>query len=158
MKITKKQLVITLLSILICVVALTFTILDATGTITLWSYLWHPAFTFLLFAFAGFGIICIVLGVSKKSPWFYFLSAILLGLALFGILIHYLAWWICLIAIIVLWIISALLSFISTGNKTESIALNDKPDYKNYKERREEKLKAEQEKGEEELPEIKSFK
>ena len=46
----------------------------------------------------------------------------------------------------------------STGNKTESIALNDSPDYKNYKERREEKLKAEQEKGEEELPEIKSFK
>ena len=158
MKTTKKQLIIAISSLLILVIALTFCILDFTGIVKFWQWAWHPILTFLLFAFVGFGFICMILGILNKSPWFYFLTSVLLSMALFGILFHYIPWWICLIAVIVLCSITALFSFITAGNKTENIALNDKPEYKNYKERREEKLKAEAENEKEELPEIKSFK
>lgn len=156
MKSNKKQLIIVLLSILICIVAFTFCILDFTGSVVIWGYLWHPILTFFLIVCVGFGVICFVLGVLDKLPWFYFLASVLLGLSVVGILIHYVPWWICLIAIVVVWIITALICLVSAGNHTESIALNDKPDYKNYKERRAEKLEAEDK--DEDIPEIKSFK
>ena len=158
MKITKNQLIISIVSILISVTSLVFCILDFTGALKLWLTAWHPILTFLLFMFIGFGVLTIVLGAVRKSPWLYFLSSILFGLSIFGILFHYLPWWICLIALVVLWIIIGLLSFVSAGNKTESIALNNSEDYKNYKERRAEKFQAEESKEKEELPEIKSFK
>lgn len=44
------------------------------------------------------------------------------------------------------------------GNQTEEISLNKSPDYKNYQERKAEKLAKEEEKVEEELPTLKSFK
>ena len=154
MKITKKQLAITCVSALVLILALLFMILDFCKVVKFWDYAWHPILTFLLFVFLGFGVICFTLGISKKSPFYFMLSAVLIGLGLFGIIMHYIIWWICLIAVVVLWIIVALVSFISAGNKTESISLNASPDYKNYKERRAEEIET----PEEELPEIKSFK
>ena len=60
---------------------------------------------------------------------------------------------------VVLFAFFVLVNFLRSGNKTEEIALNKSPDYKNYEERKAEREA--QEKAEEENyvpPEIKSFK
>ena len=49
------------------------------------------------------------------------------------------------------------LSFIIAGNKTEDIALNNHIEYKNYKQRKEEKIKLEQEEEKIKVPKIKSY-
>ena len=101
-----------------------------------------------------------VLAFKNASPWFFFVSAILLGIAAFYVLIQYVAWWICLIIVFVDWGIFAVTSYMVAGNQTENIALNKSPDYKTFEERKaEEKAKEEkEEKPEKPLPQIKSFK
>lgn len=155
MKITKKQFAVAIISMAILIVSLAITLADALVPLNFWI---HPVLTFFFCAFVGFGILLIALGFIKSSPWYFFLSSILIGLALFYAMAQYLEWWLGLIIVGVIWIILATLSIISAGNGTEDIALNKSSDYKTYQERVEEKKKLEEQKPKEELPEIKSFK
>ena len=153
MKISKKSLLLAVVSIAIVVASFVVMLLDALIPIGIWV---HPILTLLLCLFVGFGIMTLVMGFTSKSPWWFMISAILLGLALIYVIANVTPlWWIGLIAVIILWVIVALFSFISAGNKTESIALNKDPEYKDYNERKEEAKEAPEEK--EELPELKRF-
>ena len=134
---SRKNLILGVISIAILLVSLAVMLLDIFVPLNFWT---HPSLTFFFCAFVGFGITCFVLGFLNKSTWFFFLSSILLGLALFYAMMQYVAWWVGLIIVLVLWIIFAVLSVISLGKKTE-YADNDNPDYKDYKQRREEKIK-----------------
>ncbi len=155
MKITKKQLILSIASIAILLISLAVMLCDFLVPLNIWIF---PVLTFLFCLFIGFGIMSLILGFYYRSPWYFFLSAILLGLALFYAVIQYVTWWICLVVLLVLWAIVAIVSYMSSGNKTEDIALNKSPEYKNYNQRKAEKLKAEAEKEPDEMPEIKSFK
>ncbi len=151
MKITKKQLVITLSSIVILLASLAVMICDFVVPLDFWT---HPILTFLFCNSVGFFALCLIVGLANKSVFNFFISAICVTFAVIYAFAHYSFWWIGLFVLVVLWAIIALVSFMIMGSKTEAIALNENPDYKNYKERaKEEKI---QEK--EELPEIKSFK
>ncbi len=155
MKITKKQFFISILSILIFLSSLALMFCDIFIPLNIWT---HPVLTFIFALFVGFGLMTFVLGVIKGTPWYFFLSAVLIGLSGFYVLIQYLKFWIALIILFVFLAIMPVVSIIFSGNKTESIALNKSPDYKNYHERKAEKSTKEKEEPEEELPEIKSFK
>lgn len=153
---SKKSLVKGLISITILLLSLIFTLIDALVPLKIWT---HPILNFLFCNFIGFGIFTLVLGFKKGSVWFFFLSSILLGLAFFYALVQYVAWWLCLLIVSVVWIIFAILSFMSNGSKTEDISLNKDENYKTFEQRKaEEKEKESSEKTKEELPEIKSFK
>lgn len=144
-------------SIAILVVSLVVTLCDALVPLNIWV---HPILTFLFCAFVGFGAMLLACAFIKHSPFYFFLSAGLLGLALFYAVINYTEWWIALIALFVTWGVFACLSFLVNGNKTEDIALNKSENYKNYEQRRAEKQAAEakEEENPKELPKIKSFK
>lgn len=156
---TKKNLLLGVLSICIFVLSLTFAILNA---VLPFDFLTHPILNFLLGLAIGFGIMTLVLGFKNRSPWFFFLSAILLGLAVLYVTLYYLwsLWWLCILIFVVLLAVVAMTSVMTAGNKTEEIALNKSPDYKTFEERKaEEKAKAaNEEKTEKPLPQIKSFK
>ena len=126
------------------------------------DFLFHPILNFLLIVFAGFGLFNLISGFVKKYPAYFFLSAILIGLsALYVLLVTVSAWWVAVVSCVVLIILIACLSLIVCGNRTEDIALNKDPEYKNYEERKVEKQQAdelERKTEEENLPQIKSFK
>lgn len=153
----EKNKVVLLVSIAILVASLAITLCDALIPLGVWV---HPILTFLFCLFVGFGVTLVVLAFVVRSPFYFFLSAGLLGLALFYALVNYMEWWICLIALFVTWGVFACLSFLVNGNKTEDIALNKSKDYKDYKTRKAEKEAAEAKESEsqKELPKIKSFK
>ncbi len=157
MKISKKQKIVSVFSILIILISLAVMLCDFLIPLNFWTF---PLLNFLFCLFVGFGLLGLGLGFVNRSPWYFFISSTLLGLALFYAIIQYVIWWICIVIFFVLLAVVAIVSFMTAGNKTEDVALNKSPEYKNYEQRRAEKLeaeaKAEQEK--EELPEIKSFK
>ena len=155
MKLTKKQLAGSIIALLIVLVSLAVTICD--WAIPLNIYV-HPVLTFFMCLFGGLGIMCLVYGIIGKSPWYFFLCAVLLGLSGFYIAVNNIAWWISLIIVFAFWVIIGILSYITAGNKTEDIALNKSPEYKDYKTRKAEKEAAEAAAEPEELPKIKSFK
>ena len=155
MKISKKQLLISVVSLAILVVSILFLLLDVLLPIGLWM---HPALNFLFVNFVGFGVLTLVLGFSRKSPWYFFLSGLLIGLAVVYALIQYVEWWAAILIAVAIWIVFAIISFIKAGNKTEEIAMNTSSDYKNYEQRKAEKEAAEADKVPEELPKLKSFK
>ncbi len=155
MKITRKQLVYGIVSIVILLASLSLTLCDALIPLNIWV---HPALTFVFALAVGFGAMCVVLGVAKKSAWYIFLAAILLGIALFYVLIHYIKWWLVLITIVVFWLIIRVICFLIINNNTENIALNKSKDYKNYEERCAEKATTESDVKPEDLPKIKTFK
>ena len=155
MKITKSKLTLGILAIVVLMSALSFMLCDIFIPLNLWV---HPVLNFLFIILAGFGTFCAVLAFAKKSSWYFFVCAILLGLALFYVLINYLKWWIAIIVVIVFATIICLFSFITSSNKTENIALNASPDYKNYEQRKAEEQALKGKEETEKLPEIKSFK
>ena len=157
MKLTKKRLAVSIAAIAILVVSLAVALCDALIPLDIWV---HPILTFLFCIFVGFGVMCLVFGFTKKSPWYFFLSAIFLGLAFVYAFCCSVPdfWWISLIVVAVIWAIFAILSFMSSGSHSEDIALNKSPDYKNYEQRKADRERAESEKQPEPLPEIKSFK
>ena len=150
-----KRLVLGLTSIAVILVSLAVMLVDIFAPLNLWT---HPVLNLLFCMFVGFGILTLVLAVKSKSPWCFFLSAFLLGLALFYALMQYVKWWIALVVLLLLLIVVAIISVIVAGNKTEDIALNKSAEYKDYKQRREEKIAKEENEQPEELPQIKSFK
>lgn len=155
----KKNLLLGIISICIFVFALTFTILNA---VLPFKFLTHPALNFFLCLFVGFGIMTLVLAFKNRSPWFFFLTAILLGLSALYVTLYYLTslWWLCIIIFVVILAVVALTSIMVAGNKTEEIALNKSPDYKTFEQRKteEQEKDANTEKTEKPLPQIKSFK
>ncbi len=155
MKVKKSKLFVVIASLIVLVASLVVMLCDALIPLNFWV---HPALNFVFCLFVGFGVICMVLGFVKVSPWHFFLSAILLGLALIYALSQYIVWWIGLIIVAVIWAIFAILSFLIGGGKTEDIALNKSPNYKTYDQRKSEKEKQNAVNTSKELPEIKSFK
>lgn len=155
MKNNKKRLITGIISIIILLVSLTITLCDALIPLDIWI---HPALTFFFCLFVGFGALCLGFGFAKKSVWYFFLSAVLLGLAFAYAMSQYVEWWIGVIIVGVVWAIFGTLSIISNGNRTEDIALNKSADYKNYEQRKAEKEEAEKNAEPQELPKIKSFK
>lgn len=155
MKISKKQLFVSIASIAVVLISLAVLLCDYLIPIRFWT---HPMLNFLFCIFLGFGIIAFVLGVANKSPWYFFLCSLCVGLSLIYLMLQYLPWWIGLVIVCCAWFILVMISIISSGNKTEDIALNKRSDYKDYNQRNAEKLAEEQNKPQEELPEIKSFK
>ncbi len=118
----------------------------------------HPLLNFAFLLAIDFGVLFAVMGFIKKSPAYFFLSAPLLALSLTYVLVCcLLPWWLILICALVVLVLISLFSLISAGNKTEDIALNKSTEYKNYEQRKAEKEALEDEKPEEELPQIKSF-
>lgn len=154
---TKKNLLLGIISICILALSLIFAIVDWAVPLNVWT---HPVLNFLLGLAVGFGIMTLVLAFKNRSPWYFFLSVILFGLAALYITLQYIVWWLCLIVIVVLVAVTAITSIMVAGNQTENIALNKSPDYKTFDERKaEEKAKeANEEKVEKPLPKIKSFK
>ena len=146
-----------LVSIAILAVSLVVTLCDALVPLEIWV---HPILTFLFCLFVGFGVALVILAFIARSPFYFFLSAGLLGFALFYVLVNYMEWWIGLIALLVTWGVFACLSFLVNGNRTEDIALNKSENYKDYKTRKAERETAEAKESEsqKELPEIKTFK
>ena len=157
MKITKNQFCYAITSICILVASVTFLILNFLLFPDFWI---HPILNFFFVLFIGFGIVSLVKAFACKAPIYFFLASLLLGLSIFYVCFIYLngIWWICLIVLVVFMLIISITSFIMAGNKTEAIALNKDPEYKNYEQRKAEKEAEEANKPKEELPEIKSFK
>ena len=154
MKISKRQLIVSLISILIVLGSLAFMLCDFLIPLNVWT---HPVLNFFFCLFLGFGIMTMVIGFIKSSPWYFFLSSMLFGLTLIYALLQYLPWWIGVVIVVVVWVICAIVSFMSNGSQTENVALNNSPEYKTYEERKAEEENAKTEEKEE-LPEIKSFK
>lgn len=151
-----KNTLLYVISLCVFVVALVVAIVDFAVPLNLWI---HPLLNFLFFIALGFGIMCVALGFMKKSPWYFFLSSVLLAISLVYILISYkVVWYIVLISAVALLLVIMSLSFIIAGNQTEDIALNKSEDYKNYEQRKAEKEQAAAIEEKEELPQIKSFK
>ena len=155
MKVSKKSITLGIISLIIVLASITLCILDWAIPLNIFI---HPVLTLLLVAFAGFGLLTLVLAFSKKSPWFFFASALLMGPAVLYVTIMYLDWWISLIIMLAVWAVWGILSVIVCGNKTEAIAENESPDYKDYEERRREKELEEAMNPAEPIPQIKSFK
>ena len=154
MKNTNTRKILSLISILIVLASTALMFVDI---FTDFTFGFHPALTFLFVLLAGFGIMSLSLGITRKSPAYFFLSSLLLGLALLYVFIIYVkAWWLIIILMFVVWSLMAILSLMRNGNRTEDIALNKDENYKNYQQRKAEK--ALQEEKEEKIPEIKSFK
>ena len=153
----RNSVIMGIVAIAILCIALVFTLLDALIPI---EFLIHPALNFLLIVFTGFGIMLAITGFVKKSTWFFFLGAALLGFALFYVLINFVVWWLCLIIVPAFWGIFAIISVIRAGNMTESVALNNSDDYKTFDERKAEDAKNAKPDADdtEELPKLKSFK
>ncbi len=123
-------------------------------------YTYPSLFSFALF-FSLFGVSYLVITILKKDAIAYYASAlsIVIGLVLFLITAKVNAWIIIAVAVVLL-IVAFLLGMVFSAEKLTApmIAKNETDDYKNYKERRAEAEKNKEEKKEEELPEIKSYK
>lgn len=154
---SKKNLLSGIVAVCILVLSLVFTLLDALIPLNIWT---HPALNFLFCIFLGFGVMTLVFAFKKESAWFFFLSAVLLGLAFFYVLMQYILWWIALIVLVVVLVIFAVVSFIVAGSQTENIALNKSSEYKTFEERKAEEIERlkNEENTEKPLPQIKSFK
>lgn len=120
----------------------------------------HPLFLFALVISVGFGVLELVLAVKYKSPFRFMLAAVLFAYAVSYSLADFakMPWWLIMLIAVVVCGLFVGLSYVLCGNRTEEIALNESPDYKNYEQRRAEREAAEKNEEEKELPKIKSFK
>lgn len=155
MRKSKNQVLLSIISILIIIVAIAVMICDWAVPLNIFM---HPVLTFFMIVFGGFGILCYALGGVKKSSWFFLIGAFQIGLVIIYVLICVrVYWYIALIVMLSFWTITGIVTFLVCGNKTEEIALNKSSNYKDYKQRNAEQQKDDNTKNEE-LPEIKSFK
>ena len=130
MKLTKKQAVYAVVATFVCILAMIMTILEYEKVFVICS---HPVYMFFLVLSAGLGILLIAQGIIEQSPFRFFLAAVLVVYAISYSLIDFanLPWWIVVIVAAVVLIAFATLSLLRAGNKTEGIALNKYPEYKN---------------------------
>lgn len=157
MKCSKNNLFLAVASTIIIVASIVVMLLDLFIPLNFWV---HPFLNFVFCLFTGFGILFLIKGIMNKSVFNFFVAVVIVGFALFYALINILTselWWVALLITLSVWLVSAVWSLVFFGNRTEKIALNSSPDYKNYKERKSEKEKLEKVE-EEEIPKLKSFK
>jgi fatty acid desaturase len=157
MKFSKSKMCVGITAIAILLVSLTITLLDVLIPLNFWI---HPVLTFFFCAFLGLGVLSVTFGFVKRTSWFVFVGAILFSLSVFYAVFNLISlWWVGLIVALVILVVFAIVGFMAFGNKNE-IVDNDSnnAEYKDYKQRRAEKLEAEKNAEPEELPEIKSFK
>ena len=124
------------------------------------DFLFHPALNAVALLSLLFAIVSYVKAFSAKAPVYFMLGGILLSLVVLYLLLSLFIkfWWVAILVTAALLMITALVSYIIAGNKTEQIALNKSPEYKNYEERMKEKYEQAEKEDKKELPEIKSFK
>lgn len=124
------------------------------------DFLVHPVLNAVALASVLFAVTSYIKACSEKAPVYFMLGGILLGVVILYVLLSLFIelWWIAVVVTVALWLITGLTSYAIVGNKTEEIALNKSPEYKNYEERMKEKYAKAEEEDKKELPEIKSFK
>lgn len=151
------RMIFAIFALLITVASVVVSIVDGLNE---WEIAVHPILTFLFLMLSGFGLLFLFSGFARRYPWHILIGSVIFFFALLYALIDVftIKWWIILIVMIAYVFVAFSLTFIISGNKTEDIALNNHVEYKNYKQRREEKLKLEEEQQNVELPEIKSYK
>ena len=154
----KKTLVLGVSSIFILLISLAFAIINGVQPVDLWGKAQPIIFfthilDFFFIAFIGFGLMCAILGFAKKSTWFIFVATLLISLSLIYLFLHFAVWLLIFVVLFVFVAIMIILSLMVCGNKTEK-ALNNEPEYKNYEQRRQEKLEKEQSQPKEDHPEI----
>lgn len=124
------------------------------------DFLVHPVLNAVALSALLFAIVSYVKAYTAKAPVYFMLGGILLGFVVLYVLLALFieVWWVAVIVAAALFMITALISYYIAGNKTEEIALNKSPEYKNYQERMKEKYEQAEKEDKKELPEIKSFK
>lgn len=152
MNFVKNKFLSAIFQIVILLCSLSVCLLDALVPLNFWT---HPVLNFFFCVFSGFGLYYLILGLKNNSAWSIFIALVLLCSAGVYALLQYLAWWLTIIIIFIFCAISLIISSALLGVKTEEV-LNDKPEYKDYKQRLAEVPDTEEE--QEQLPEIKSFK
>ena len=123
-------------------------------------FLVHPVLNAIALLSLILSITSFVVAIKNKAPVYFMLGGFLLSLVTLYLLLALVIelWWIAVVCTVAVLVVTMLLSYIVAGNKTEDIALNKSPEYKNYEQRKAEKEALEKGKEPEELPEIKSFK
>ena len=109
MKISKKLMLLAIVSLFVLLASLTVMLLDIFIPLDFWT---HPVLNFLFCLCVGFGLISLILGFINKSSWHFFISSILLGLALIYLLAQYMYFWIGLIIVACFLLVVCLLCFI----------------------------------------------
>ena len=157
MAITKKGKAYLLCGIAIIVLSVAFMVINL---LYFEDFLVHPVLNAVALLAALFAIVSYVKAFSAKAPVYFMLGGILLGLVILYVLLALFIkfWWVAIIITIAVFMITALVSYIVAGNRTEEIALNKSSEYKNYEERMKEKYEQAEKEDKKELPEIKSFK
>lgn len=147
-----------IVSICIVLVSLIPMILQMAGVFSLWNTFSHPVLTYFLTALTLFGIYgYVVFGVRRSAVGGLF-GAILLSVVAILVFVHYAFWWVIFVIIPVICLVTGLTGYLLRGDRTEDIALNAKPDYKDYNQRKAEKQEAEKNEEKKEVPTLKSFK
>ena len=118
----------------------------------------HSLLLFFIILGFGLGAVALLRGIVNKSPFFIFLSALALivALTLLLICVSDIVWWLIVLCNIVLAIMLMCVSLFVMGNKTEEIAMNNSPEYETYKERTAKKA-IEEENIQAEMPKLRSF-
>ena len=109
--------------------------------------------------FMLFGLSYAVLAALVKDGWSYVAGSIALvaGVIVLLSMVVGVKWYIWILSALVLAIVLVILLVVAVLPKLSIVAKNDDPEYKDYKQRRQEK-EAMQQPEEEPLPELKSFK
>lgn len=155
MKISKKQLSVVIISLLILVCASVLLVLQYALP---FDFMTHPILNFIFVLACGFGLLTLILAIINRSSFKYFITATLFSLAIVYIFVQFAFWWVGLILAVVVSVILSLIGFVSVGSIDTSLAENNAPDYKNFEQRQAEKEEKEQSEEKKELPKIKSFK
>lgn len=118
-------------------------------------------FTALDTFFCGFcfstAIFYLIFAIAKKDRFSGVIAYFTVAIGLILLLILLVAWYFVLFAAVVVFLLFWLVSTMLYSRKLTFVADNEKPDYKNYEQRKAEEAAREPEE-EEELPQIKSFK
>ena len=123
MALTKKSRLYLLFGIAIIVLSVAFMIINL---FAFEDFLVHPVLNAVALAALSFAVVSFVKAFSAKAPVFFMLGGILTGLVVLYVLLALIKdyWWVAVVITIALWFITALLSMIIVGNKTEEISLN----------------------------------
>ena len=131
MKLTKKQTIAAIFSIIIFVAATTLSLMS--GLVEGFKF-WIPILNFFFFLFLGFSILFYVCAFVKAHSFFYFLGCVLiLPCFVYAAIMFKLPWWAVVIVAIMVVAVTIGISFIVAGDNTEGIALNAREDDKNKK-------------------------
>ena len=126
MKLTKKQTIAAIFSILIFVAATTLSLLS--GLVEGFKF-WIPILNFFFFLFLGFSVLFYVCAFVKAHSFFYFLGCVLiLPCFIYASIMLRLPWWAVIIVAITVIAVTIAISFIIAGDNTEGVSLNARED------------------------------